>query len=167
MFLKLLALTKKKALMIKINIIFNHKPWQRYLKSPSNFIEKGIEDLNKKFKKYKKKNIFCTLLLSENSEIKKLNKKFRKKNKTTDILSFPNQNKKELKTLTKSNLEIYLGDIIINFKKLNNSSKILFKRQFDMLWVHGLVHLFGHDHKKDSDYKRMAAIEMKFLQKLN
>ena len=39
------------------------------------------------------------------------------KNKTTDILSFPSQNKKDLKILSKSNFEIYLGDIIINLKK--------------------------------------------------
>ena len=78
MFLKLLGLIKKKALMIRINIISNHKAWYRHIKSSSNFIEKGIQNLNKKFKKYKKK-YFCTLLLSENNEIKKLNKKFRKK----------------------------------------------------------------------------------------
>ena len=65
--------------------------------------------------------------------------------------------------LSKFNLEIYLGDIIINFKKMNTSSKLLFKRQFDVLWIHGLVHLFGHDHIKDTNYKKMAAIEMKFL----
>ena len=44
---------------------------------------------------------------------------------------------------------------------------ILFKRQLDVLWIHGLVHLFGHDHIKDTSYKKMAAIEMKFLKKLN
>ena len=69
--------------------------------------------------------------------------------------------------LSKFNLEIYLGDIIINFKKMNTSSKLLFKRQFDVLWIHGLVHLLGYDHIKDKNYKKMAGIEMKFLKKLN
>ena len=69
--------------------------------------------------------------------------------------------------LSKLNLEIYLGDIIINFKQMNTSSKILFQRQFDVLWIHGLVHLFGYDHIKDANYKRMTAIEKKFLEKLN
>ena len=35
-------------------------------------------------------------------------------------MSFPSQNKKDLKILSKSNLEIYLGDIIINSKKILN-----------------------------------------------
>ena len=90
-----------------------------------------------------------------------------KKNKSTDILSFPSQNKKDLKILSKSNLEIYLGDIIINSKKMNTSSKKLFKKHLDVLWIHGLIHLFGYDHKKDNNYKKMNAIENKLLKKLN
>ena len=106
-------------------------------------------------------------MLSSSKEIKYLNKKFRKKNKTTDILSFPSQSKKDLNILLRSNSEIYLGDIIINSKKMNTSSIKLFKRHFDMLWIHGLIHLFGHDHKRDSSYKKMNSIEKKLLNKLN
>ena len=79
---------------------------------------------------------------------------------------YPNQNKKNLKILSKSNLEIYLGDIIINFKKMNTTSKKLFKKHLDVLWIHGLIHLFGHDHKKYNNYKKMNSIEKKFLNKL-
>ena len=61
--------------MIKINVILNNKEWYRYIKNPTNFIDKKIQNLNNKFTKYKKKIIFCTLLLSGNNEIKKLNKK--------------------------------------------------------------------------------------------
>ena len=67
----------------------------------------------------------------------------------------------------KSDLEIYLGDIIVNIKKVNTKTKNLFKKNFDILWVHGLVHLFGYDHRKESSYKKMNSIEKKFLKKLN
>ena len=83
--------------MIKINVISNNKEWKKYLKNPNNVIEEKIKKLNKKNKIYKNKFIFCTLLLSDNDEIKRLNKKFRKKNKVTDILSFPFYDKKDLK----------------------------------------------------------------------
>ena len=62
--------------MIKINVITNNISWQKYIKKPDNFIEKNLKNINKKNREYKKKNIFCTLLLSGNKEIKKLNKKF-------------------------------------------------------------------------------------------
>ena len=154
--------------MIKINVILNNKEWYRYIKNPTNFIDKKIQNLNNKFTKYKKKIIFCTLLLSGNNDIKKLNKKFRKKNKATDVLSFPFYNLKELKIKLKRNKEIYLGDIIINLNKIKNKKdKKNFELQLNKLRIHGIIHLFGYDHKKDRDFYYMSQIEKKFLSYLN
>ena len=138
--------------MIKINVIVKDKTWLKYIKNPKTYFKRKIEKIQRD-KFFKKSNYQFSLLLSETKEIKSLNKKFRKK--------------KELKIWLKSNLEIYLGDIIINFKKMNISSKKLFKRHLNILLIHGLVHLFGHNHKKENSYKKMNAIEKKFLKKLN
>ena len=35
------------------------------------------------------------------------------------------------------------------------------------MWIHGLVHLFGHDHKKEKEYLKMNKIEKKYLKLLN
>ncbi len=147
--------------MIKINIIPNNKLWFHYLKNPKRFLEYKIKNLNKKIKKYRKNIIFFTLLLSGENEIKNLNKRFRKKNKSTDVLSFPFYKKKELELKLKRDKEIYLGDIIININKIKNKNN--FKSEFDKLWIHGLVHLFGYNHKKDKDFLRMQDVEKKFL----
>ena len=154
--------------MIKINTISKNKSWKRYLKNPNVFIQNKIYKFNKKFKKYKKNVIFCTLVLTGNNEIKKLNKKFRKKNKTTDVLSFPFYTKRELKKKIKNNREIYLGDIIINLNKIKNKdNKTNFIIEFNKLWIHGLVHLFGYDHKKNFDFLKMNKVEKKFISYLN
>ena len=152
--------------MIKINVIVQDRTWLRFIKNPETYLKRKIKIIQRDNFFQKKKYNF-SILLSGTKEIKYLNKKFRKKNKTTDILSFPSQNKKELKMLLKSNFEIYLGDIIINSKKINTKSEKLFKKQFDILWIHGLIHLFGYDHKRDSNYKKMNAIEKKLLSKIN
>ena len=152
--------------MIKINVIVKDKTWLKFIKNPETYLKKKIKIIQRD-NFFRKKKYNFSVLLSGTKEIKYLNKKFKKKNKTTDILSFPSQNKKDLKILLKSNLEIYLGDIIINLKKINTSSKKLFKKRFDVLWIHGLIHLFGYDHKIDSNYKKMSAIEKKLLNKLN
>ena len=108
------------------------------------------------------------MLLSDNKEIKLLNKKFRKKNKTTDVLSFPFQRKSELKKKIKKEKEIYLGDIIINLSKIKNKKVIkIFKFEFDRLWIHGLVHLLGYDHKKEKDFLKMRQIEKKYFDTIN
>ena len=65
--------------MIKINVITNNKSWLKYIKKPNYYLDKKIKKINLENKKLKKKNIFCSLLLSGNKEIKNLNKKFRKK----------------------------------------------------------------------------------------
>ena len=154
--------------MIKINVITNNINWLRYIKNPANYLDKKVNKLNKKNEEFLKNNFFCTLLLSGTKEVKNLNKKFRKKNKTTDVLSFPFQTKKNLKKKLKKEKEIYLGDIIINIHKIKNKINLKkFKAEFDYLWVHGLVHLFGYDHKKDSDYLKMKRVEKKYFKSIN
>ncbi len=154
--------------MIKVNIISNNKVWYKYIKNPNNFLQKKIINFNKKFKKYKKNVIFLTLLLSGDSEIKKLNKKFRNKNNSTDVMSFPFYNKVEFKKKIKQDKEVYLGDIIININKIKNkNNKVKFRIEFIKLWIHGLAHLFGYDHKKDKDFYNMTNVEKKFLSFLN
>ncbi len=154
--------------MIKINVITNNINWLRYIKNPNIYLDKKIKKLNLKIKKFKKKQIFCTLLLSGNKEIKNLNIKFRKKNKSTDILSFPFQTKNELKKRFKKDKEIYLGDIIINLNKIKNKNvKKDFRKEFDYLWIHGLVHLFGYDHKRNKDFFKMKKIEKKYFNLIN
>ena len=154
--------------MIKINVITNNFNWYRFIKIPNNYIERKIKKLNLKNKNYKKNIIFCTLLLSNTKVIKKLNSKFRKKNKSTDVLSFPFYNKKNLKKKIKNEKEIYLGDIIINLNKIRSKKNIKnFKLEFDKLWIHGLVHLFGHDHVQNKDYVKMNKIEKKYFDIIN
>ena len=150
--------------MIKINVVTNNLNWYRFIKIPDNYIERKIKKLNFKNKNYKKNIIFCTLLLSNTKAIKKLNNKFRKKNKSTDVLSFPFHNEKNLKKIIKNEKEIYLGDIIINLNRVRSKNNMKnFKLEFDKLWIHGLIHLFGYDHKKKKDFSEMNQVEKDYL----
>ena len=149
--------------MIKINVITNNVSWFRFFKNPNNYIDRKIKNLNLRNKNFKKNMIFLTLLLSGNKEIKQLNKKFRKKNKSTDVLSFPFYTKKNLKNKLKKEKEIYLGDIIVNFNKINKTNLKDFKLEFNKLWIHGLIHLFGHKHNKEKDFKKMLKVENDYL----
>ncbi|MBD1146620.1 rRNA maturation RNase YbeY [Pelagibacterales bacterium SAG-MED28] len=154
--------------MIKINVITNNIKWFSYIKNPNNYLDRKLNKLNLKDEMFRKKSVFGTLLLSDDNEIKYLNRKFRKKNTTTDVLSFPFQTKPELKKKLKKEKEIYLGDIIINLSKIKNKKRLKnFKFEFDRLWIHGLVHLLGHDHKKDKDFLKMIRIEKKYFETVN
>ena len=154
--------------MIKINVITRNISWFKYIKNPNSYIDRKVSKINIKNKMLVGKSIYCTLLLSGEKEIKNLNKKFRKKNKSTDVLSFPFYPKKDLYKRLINEKEIYIGDIIINLNKINEKKKLKnFKKEFDNLWIHGLVHLFGHDHKKEKDYLIMSKLEKKFSRFIN
>ena len=149
--------------MIEVNVILNNINWKRYLRNPNRFIDKKITLLNKKNKLFKKNTLICSIVLSGPKEIKNLNKKFRKKNKSTDVLSFPFYEKNQLNNKIREEKEVYLGDIIINLsqvKKKNNKAK--FKEELNKLWIHGLLHLLGYDHKSNSQYLQMQKLEKKF-----
>jgi len=149
--------------MIKVNVILNNIIWKKYLKNPHSFIDKKTRLINKKNKLYKKNTLICSLLLSGTKEIKKLNKKFRKRNKSTDVLSFPFHEKNRLDSKIKKEKEIYLGDIIVNLNKIKNkNNKIKFKEELNKLWIHGLLHLLGYDHKSNTKYLQMQKLENKF-----
>ena len=140
---------------MKINVKVNEKSWKFYLSKPDEIIKKKVKLLNKNIKFLSKKNFIATLVLSNTKEIKTLNCKFRGKNKSTDILSFP-FNEKSSKKIFKRNKKVYLGDIIINLKKIKKKN---FINNFDKLWIHGLLHLLGYTHKKDKEYKKMLKLE--------
>tara|TARA_B100001115_G_scaffold171109_1_gene153248 strand:- start:73 stop:522 length:450 start_codon:yes stop_codon:yes gene_type:complete len=145
---------------MRINVIVQDKSWKKYIKNPEAFLEKKTKVLSNNYKPFYKSNLFSTLVLTNSKMIKDLNKKFRKKNRSTDIISFPFYRKSELRRLLKSNKKVYIGDIVINLNKIKKKD---FKKNFNILWVHGLLHLIGFTHSKDVEYYKMLRLEKKLL----
>jgi len=139
--------------MTSAEIVLDHLSWKKKINNPKKYIIKKLLILNR-IKSFKNKSKNFTLFLTNNNKMKKLNKKFRKKNKTTDVLSFPFSNKIKYKK------NIYLGDIAISYEIVNKRSKNSnFFLEFDKMWIHGYLHLLGHDHKRKKDFKKMKKIE--------
>ena len=150
--------------MIKINVISDSFLWKKTLINPQTYFDNKVALINKRNNMFKKKRLTCSLLLSDSKHIKRLNKKFRNKDKSTDVLSFPFYEKKELQKKIKRKEEIYIGDIIINLTLLNGiKSSDDFKKRLNSLWIHGLMHLFGHNHRSLKDFKSMNELEKAYL----
>lgn len=145
--------------MIKCNVVLDKKIWTKKIKKPDIYFKKKITKLSK-FTNFKNKNYEFTIFLTNNEKMKNLNLKFRNKNKVTDVLSFP------LKIKFKNKL--YLGDIAISFEIINKRSKLsYFDLELDKMWIHGLLHLTGYDHKNLKDYKKMLNKEKSIFNYLN
>lgn len=91
-------------------------------------------------------------------EMKKLNKKYRGMNLVTDVLSF-NLNESES-----------YGEIILNYEQAKRQAKTLkhsVSHELVFLLVHGLLHIFGYDHEKKIDAKRMFSIQERIVKGLS
>ena len=141
--------------MIKVNVFSEEKAWSKRLKNTNLFFKEICKAFPKKYQ-FSNKKISFSLLLSNNKNIKKLNKVFRRKNKSTDILSFPIDKKINISNNT------YLGDIIISYDYLDkpkSQDSKLFKKKVIKIFIHGLLHLLGFDHKKNKNYLKMLKEE--------
>ena len=60
----------------------------------------------------------------------------------------------------------YIGDLAETISLIwpnKQKGKVNFMLELNKLWIHGLIHLFGYDHKKDKEFNIMSKIEKKFL----
>ena len=98
--------------MINIDVFSEEKAWSKRLKKKELFFRQICRSFPKKYQ-FPNKKISLTLLLSNNTNIRKLNKNFKNKNKPTDVLSFPLNKKIKISKIT------YIGDIIISYNFMN------------------------------------------------
>ena len=136
--------------MIKVNIEINNKSWLKKIKNPKKYFNPKLKKISQFIEFFKRKNITFTILLTNSIQIRKLNKKFRKLDKSTDVLSFPAFSSKNLKLIKQK--KIYIGDIATSYEVINSRSNKNFLKEFDKVWIHGLLHLLGYDHIHNKDY---------------
>jgi probable rRNA maturation factor len=97
-----------------------------------------------------------TCLITTDRELRALNRKFRGRDYATDVLSFPAQ---------KSNG--VLGEIAISFDRAAAQASEFghaVEDELRILMLHGVLHLAGMDHEKDSG--AMARAEVRWRRRL-
>ena len=104
----------------------------------------------------------ASLVFTGDPEIRALNARYRKMDRATDVLSFHMQ---ELGGETDpAGQGVFLGDIVISVETARRRApqgRLL--PELERLAVHGLCHLFGHDHQRPGEAKVMFALERRLL----
>ena len=114
-------------------------------------IEKLIENVLNLLKYEEETEV--SIVFSDNKMIQELNLKYRNKDYPTDVLSFP------------AEMDHFLGDIVISLEKAKEQGED-FKKEVEMLLVHGLLHLLGYDHEtNEEDYEKMMSLQNELLEK--
>lgn len=98
------------------------------------------------------------LLLTDDLEIRTLNRDYRKHDRATDVLSFHLQELQDEEDPAGDGIN--LGDIVISVPTARR--RAAGKRlpdELHRLAIHGLCHLFGHDHKRKPEAAVMYRLE--------
>ena len=98
------------------------------------------------------------------TRIRELNRRFRRRNRSTDVLSFPSSDGSGdgFRAIGRS----CLGDIVIARGVARRQARAAGHdrtEELRVLALHGLLHLLGYDHERDSG--QMARLERKLRQK--
>jgi len=94
------------------------------------------------------------LLVVHNDEIQQLNKEHRNIDKATDVLSFPMDFEFD---------NMPLGSIVISVDYVEEKAKEYghtFNEEFNLLFIHGLLHLLGFEHEIDNGEHRAKEEEL-------
>jgi len=105
-----------------------------------------------------------SIVIDDNASLQDLNREYRDIDAPTDVLSFT-LNEKDPETG-----RLYLGDVIISFEQakeqaLKAGHPVLSELQ--LLAVHGVLHLLGHDHAEPEEKLKMWAAQKEILASLN
>ena len=103
-----------------------------------------------------------SIALVSDEEMAHLNEQYRGIAGPTDVLSFPCDEP----CAVAGDEPITLGDVIIAPEVATRQAAELghtVEHEFDVLLVHGILHLMGYDHESDEDAAAMAAREVALL----
>jgi len=97
-------------------------------------------------------DIELTLVISDDSLLQQLNQQYMGVDAPTDVLSFPAEHT-DPDTHTR-----YLGDVLISLTRAEHQASAgghSLPEELQLLVVHGVLHLLGHDHIETDDTERM------------
>ena len=118
------------------------------------------------------KKLYFSILLTDDKEITKINKRSRNKPYPTNVLSFPSTDLKKNNNLRHNIFtnEIFFGDIVISIERILFEASQENKKTNDHflhIFVHGILHLLGFDHKSDDQANYMELTEIEILNNLD
>lgn len=129
---------------------------------PKKLFEKLLKNAEKILIKEKRidggQKLFIELNLVGTVAIKRINSKYRGKNQPTDVIS--------LSYFNRASKDAFIGEIFICVPYATKQAQKLgftLNKELQFLFIHGLLHIFGHDHKKPTDERKMKRLMEQIL----
>jgi len=130
---------------------------------PSTLIERAVHAALAHHASRESSDVSLSVVLTDNRRLRKLNRDYLGVDAPTDVLSFP-ASESDPETGAR-----YIGDILISVpyaatgaKQAGNS----LEAELQLLVVHGVLHLLGHDHAKPKEKAKMWKAQAEILETL-
>jgi probable rRNA maturation factor len=104
-----------------------------------------------------------SIVLTDDMRLQELNRDYLGIDAPTDVLSFP-ASETDPETGAR-----YLGDILISVPRAQSQAEAAghaLESEVQLLVVHGVLHLLGHDHAKPEEKRRMWKAQAEILESL-
>ena len=104
-----------------------------------------------------------TLVIGSDDQLQELNRQYLGIDAPTDVLSF------QADELDPETGRRYLGDVIISYPRAQAQAQAgghAASAELQLLVVHGVLHLLGHDHGAPAEKEAMWALQAEVLQRL-
>ena len=104
-----------------------------------------------------------TIVITTDEQLHSLNRQFLDIDAPTDVLSFPAD------FTNPDNEAPYLGDVLISFPRAAYQASVsghAVIAEIQLLVVHGVLHLLGHDHAESSEKAKMWSAQGEIIQHL-
>jgi probable rRNA maturation factor len=101
-----------------------------------------------------------TVVLTDDTQLRKLNRTYLGIDTPTDVLSF------SASETDPENGQTYLGDVLISMQRAEIQARQAghtLESELQLLVVHGVLHLLGHDHDTPTAKKRMWSAQAEIL----
>lgn len=108
-------------------------------------------------------NTELSIVIDSDEKLQSLNRDFLGIDAPTDVLSFPSDE------FDPDEQAVYIGDIIISFPRAEAQAKNAGHpviNEIQLLVVHGVLHLLGHDHAEPAEKTRMWTAQAEVLDQL-
>lgn len=166
------SLVTKQAAQMTTQVTIANDNWENFLEELDGFCDRVIKETFLACLIRSSYSTFCSIevsiLLSDDDTLRNLNLKYRKLDRPTNVLSFANYS--DLSSLLMdTNKILLLGDIVISYETIIKESEEfgrLAELHFAHMLVHGMLHLLGFNHEKNSEAIKMESLELKILKNL-
>ncbi len=104
-----------------------------------------------------------TVVISNDTQLQELNRQYLGIDAPTDVLSF------QADELNPETGRRYLGDVIISYLQAQAQAEAgghVVPHELQLLVVHGVLHLLGHDHAAEAEKDKMWALQAEVLIRL-